>query len=156
LSDAVQYALDVVVVLQLLVLALHDTVPLGRLNNLRHMRAAVPLRRRVIGSSINTATGLMAAWLCYRSFTTLGGMVDLMELIVLQGVLFAGELSSWWWGYFLGAGAEVVGHLRPNWEGTIAFLPERHGIRLNAVHCVMHALTLAGLALAIAEYVLRS
>ncbi|MGA8940999.1 MAG: hypothetical protein WB439_17680 [Acidobacteriaceae bacterium] len=147
----IQHVLEAVVLLQLLVLALHDTIPLGRLNNLQNFRAAVPLRRRVIGSSVNTAVGLWAVWLCWHGAMA-GGRGDLIGLIVLQGLLFLGEIRSWWWGYFFGASPETVGHLRPNWEGTIAFLPERNGINLNVVHCVMHALTLAGLVLAVAEF----
>jgi hypothetical protein len=151
LSNANQYLLPIVLVLQLLVLAGHDTVPLGRWNNLRHFRSVVPLRRRVIGSLINSATGILAVvlYLLYRRHDSTG---SLMGLIVLQALLFLGELRSWWWPYFFGASPTVVTHLRPNWEGTIAFLSERNGIRLNAMHCVMHGLTLAALGLALAEH----
>jgi hypothetical protein len=150
-NHAVACALEIVLILQFVVLVAHDTIPLGRWNNLHHFRAVVPLRRRVIGSVANSATGILALVL-YHLGRMHGSMGSLIGLIVLQAVLFFGELSTWWRPYFFGASPDVVAHLRPNWEGTIGFIPEKHGIALNAVHCIMHALTLAALILAIAEH----
>lgn len=152
MSDAVACALEIVVAAQLVVLALHDTVPLWRLNNLRAFKSAVPLRRRVIGTTINTATGVLALWLCHQACWHAAGGA-LIALIVLQAVLFAMELRAWWVPYFFGTTPDVVAHLRPNWEATIAFLPVRHAVRVNAMHCLLHSLTLAALVLAIVEHV---
>jgi hypothetical protein len=134
-------ALEIVLVLQLLFLALHDSLPLGRWNNLGPFRAAVPLRRRIIGTLTNALLGLLALHL--------SEMHAYLWLTVVQAFFLAGEIAWWWRPYFFGAGPELVARLRPNWEGTIAFLPERNGIRPNAMHCVMHGLTLIGLLLAV-------
>jgi hypothetical protein len=71
-------------------------------------------------------------------------------LIAIQAFLLVGEILWWWRPYLFEASPELVARLRPNWYGTISFLPERNGIRPNAMHCIMHALTLTALVLAIA------
>jgi hypothetical protein len=105
----------------------------------------------VIGTTINTATGVLALWLC-REGLKHAAPGPLMRLIVLQAVLFTMELRAWWVPYIFGSNPETVAHLRPNWEGTIAFLPVRHAVRVNAMHCLLHVLTLAALVLATVEH----
>jgi hypothetical protein len=151
MSKGVACTLEIVVLLQLIILAVHDTIPLGRWNNMQGFRSMVPVRRRVIGTTINTATGGLALWMCLEGLAHAAPGL-LMGLIVLQAVLFVMELRAWWVPYFFGSTPETVAHLRPNWEGTIAFLPVRHAVRVNAMHCLLHALTLAALVLAIVEH----
>ncbi len=140
--------LPTLLVLQLIVLAAHDTAPLGRWNNLSHFKTTAPLRRRVIGTLVNTATGGLAL-LFYYLARRHGPTEPLTGVIVVQGLLFFGELRAWWWPWFFGAKPEVVAHLRPNWEGTFSFFPERHGLRINALHSLLHFLTLAALLVAL-------
>jgi hypothetical protein len=143
-----QCALELFLFLQLLVFMLHDTIPLGRWNNLPALRAAVPLSRRIIGTLINTALGLLALYFFHMS-TMHHDSMAMTRLILLQAFLVFGEIRWWWYPYFFGASPELVARLRPNWQGTIAFLPERNGIRPNALHCVMHACTLTAFLLAL-------
>ena len=144
----IRCALELTLLLQLLLFLLHDTVPLGRWNNLTALRAAVPLRRRIIGTLMNTAIGLLALYFFHMSSMHHSQMA-LTWLIVLQAFMVYGEVRWWWYPYFAGASPVLVARLRPNWEGTLTFLPERNGIRPNALHCVMHTMTLAALIFAI-------
>jgi hypothetical protein len=133
-----------VLVLQLLFLTLHDSVSLGRWNNLGPFRAAVPLRRRIIGTSMNTALGLWAL--------RLGWIHAVHTLAIVQFLFLVGEVLWWWKPYFFGASPELVARLRPNWQGTIAFLPERNGIQPNAMHTTMHTCTLLAFLLALVSH----
>jgi hypothetical protein len=144
----IRCALELVLFLQLLVFLLHDIVPLGRWNNLAVIGRAVPLRRRIVGALINSGLGLLALFFFHLKAMHHDPMA-MTWLIVLQAFMVFGEIRWWWYPYFAGASPELVARLRPNWEDTVAFLPERNGIRPNALHCVMHGLTLAGLVLAI-------
>ncbi len=79
-----------------------------------------------------------------------------MTLLITLAVLVYMEFRAWWRPYLFGPTPAIVDKLRPNWEGTYAFLPERHGIRPNTMHCVMHAATVAGFGFALADHMTRS
>jgi hypothetical protein len=148
MTGFLQCALEVVLLLQLLLFLFHDIFPLGRWNNLPALRAAVPARRLIVGTLMNTAIGLLALYL-FHMHSMHHSRTALTWLIVLQGFMVYGEVRWWWYPYFAGASPALVARLRPNWEGTAAFVPERNGIRPNSLHCVMHALTLAAFLLAV-------
>jgi hypothetical protein len=148
MNSFIRCSLEITLLLQLLLFLLHDTVPLGPWNNLTALRAAVPLRRRIIGTLMNAAIGLLAMYFFHMSSMPHSQMA-LTWLIVLQAFMVYGEVRWWWYPYLAGAGPALIARLRPNWEGTLTFLPERNGIRPNALHCLMHSMTLAALVLAI-------
>ena len=68
-----------------------------------------------------------------------------MWLWVGYGLLFVGEVQAWWWPYFMGRSEKTVERYRVMFGGTHAFLPARHGIRINTLHFVLHVLTLTTL-----------
>jgi hypothetical protein len=141
-------ALAATLILQLIVFLTHDLVPLGRWNNLPALRTAVPLGRSIRGAFLNGALGLLALYFFHISSLTHTSNA-LTWLIVVQGSLVYGEVRWWWYPYLIGASPALVARLRPNWQDTLAFLPERNGIRPNALHTLMHGLTFAALVLAI-------
>jgi hypothetical protein len=126
-------------------LALHDWIPLGRLNDVRAVRQENPGSKLLVTTVISTVlfvpplvVGLMhvdGPW---------PGWVWVW-LWVAYGLLFLGELQAWWWPYFMGTSEKTVERYRVMFGGTHAFLPVRRGIRINTLHFVLHVLTLTTL-----------
>jgi hypothetical protein len=152
--SGVQIGLGISVLVQLLTFALHDTIPLGRWNNLGHFKREIPLQRRVRGSVMNSVTALAAVglfWLGWMRGGELAGDFR-MALLIMMGVMVYMEFGAWWRPYLFGATPAIVEKLRPNWEGTYAFLPVKNGIRPNAMHSIMHASTLAAFVFALVDH----
>ena len=128
-------------------LLLHDWVPLGRLNNLKAVRAENPggrLLRTTLISAAPFAVGLAAtAFYFYGRGGAFPGWAQ-WWLWISYALLFAGELRAWWVPYFSGVGStpEKVQRFRAMFGGTSAFLPERNGIQPNTLHVILHVCTL--------------
>jgi hypothetical protein len=132
-------------------LALHDWIPLGRLNDVRAVREENPGAKLLIGTVISTALfvpplveGLR------RPHGPWPGWVWVW-LLVGYGWLFVGEIQAWWWPYFMGSSEKMVERYRVMFGKTHAFLPERRGIRINTLHFVLHLLTLTTLVVVVIE-----
>ena len=142
-----QPALLCLEVFQVLFLALHDWIPLGRLNDVKSTRAENPGVAFIVITIFSTlpyAIGLAAssfyfdqpwpAWL-------------LMWLRVSYTILFAGELRAWWIPYLVMPEPVRAVRYRLKFGDTHAFLPEHNGITPNMLHVMLHAATLATLIL---------
>ena len=132
-------------ILHVAFLALHDWVPLGRLNDVRAVQKENPGAKLLIGTLITTSLFVPPL---------IGGLRHVhgpwpgwvwIWLWVAYGLLFVGEIQAWWWPYFVGTSEERVERYRVMFGGTRAFLPPRHGIRINTLHFVLHILTLVTL-----------
>ena len=126
-------------------LALHDWVPLGRLNDVRAMRQENPGAKLLVATLISTVlfvpplvVGLMHVHGPWPGWVWIW-------LWVGYGLAFVGEVQAWWWPYFMGTTEKTVERYRVMFGGTHAFLPARHGIRINTLHFVLHVLTLTTL-----------
>jgi hypothetical protein len=126
-------------------LALHDWIPLGRLNDVRAVREENPGGKLLVATFISTVlfvpplvVGLMHVHGPWPGWVW-------MWLWVGYGLLFLGEVRAWWWPYFFGTSEKTVERYRVMFGGTQAFLPVRRGIRINTLHFVLHTLTLATL-----------
>ena len=146
--------LEIAVWVQFVTFALHDTVPLGRWNNLAHFKQEIPLARRVRGSVMNSVTAGAVVLLFWLGWMRGGDMAGdwRMTLLITLGVMVYMEFGAWWRPYLFGATPAIVEKLRPNWEGTYAFLPVKNGIRPNTMHCIMHASTVAGFVFALVDH----
>lgn len=134
-------------VFHVLFLALHDWVPLGRLNDTAAVRAENPggrLLKTTLSSVAPYAVGLAATAFYFYGSGTFPGWVR-WWLWISYGILFYGELNAWWIPYFTGATPERVERYRKMFGATDACLPERNGIRLNTLHVILHVATLATL-----------
>jgi hypothetical protein len=132
-------------------LALHDWIPLGRLNDVRAVREENPGAKLLIGTVISTALfvpplveGLRRPHGPWPSWVWIW-------LLVGYGWLFVGEIQAWWWPYFMGSSEKMVERYRVMFGKTHAFLPERRGIRINTLHFVLHLLTLTTLVVVVIE-----
>jgi hypothetical protein len=153
----VERGIGIAVLVQLVTFALHDTVPLGRWNNLGRFKREIPLGRRVRGSLQNSVTALAVVGVFYMGWMRGGESAGdwRMALLITAGVLLYMEFRAWWRPYLFGSTPEEVAKLLPNWEGTYAFLPVRNGVRPNAMHVLMHASTLAMFVLAVVDHSVR-
>ena len=128
---------------EVLFLSLHDWVPLGPLNDLKGVSTADSLGKRVAAtliSSVPFAVGLVASiinfgkpypdWLFWW-------------LWISYGLLFCGILQAWWIPYLFRAEPERAARYKVMFGATHAFLPARNGIRINTLHVIFHAATVA-------------
>ena len=128
-----------------LFLGLHDWIPLGRLNDVKAVRAANPASKLILGALISTvpfAFGLGA------SAYYLGGSYPhwlLWYLGISYALLFLGELQAWWIPYFFRPKAGLATRYQAMFGNTHAFLPARNGITPNTLHVILHTATLATL-----------
>jgi hypothetical protein len=134
--------------LQVFILIFHDWIPFGRLNDAAAVRRVHGFKRVLIGTLINAVPfsfGLAAS--LYYAVRPLPHWLWLY-LFIAYGILFAGEIESWWLTYFFGyKEATRASSYRTMFGNTHAFLPERHGIVPNTLHCALHAATLSTLIL---------
>lgn len=149
LTAAVEIALLATLVLLFLLLVLHDLVPLGRWNNLERAAAEVA-RGKLVGQTVWVGLlGGVPLVLTYLARGARHATWPRTTTTFILAFLFAGELLTWWIPYFFGARAGYAEGLRPIFAGTVSFLPERNGLTVNALHCLLHGLTLLALVLSL-------
>ena len=128
-----------------LFLGLHDWIPLGRLNDLKAVRAENPGGKLLLGTLVSLAPfafGLAASGYYLGSsyphwlFWYLG---------ISYALLFLGELQAWWIPYLLRPDAARVTRYQAMFGNTHAFLPARNGITPNTLHVTLHTATLTTL-----------
>ena len=130
-----------------LFLALHDWVPLGRLNDVKAAQEANPggqLLRTTLVSTVPYLFGLLATF--YYSGQRFPGWLR-SWLWGSYLILLLGELTAWWIPYCFGTSAARVERYRRMFGRTASFLPARHGILPNTLHVVLHGATVAMLAM---------
>ncbi len=139
-------ALLLLQIFHVLFLALHDWVPLGKLNDVKAVRVANPGERLLAGTIISTipfAFGLAASFF-YANKRFPSWLY--IYLWVSYTFLFVGELEAWWIPYLFGAKPERASRYQAMFGGTHSFLPARHGILPNTLHAILHSATVALLA----------
>ena len=130
------------VVLSLLLLT-HDLVPMGRWNSLP--TNDLPLPKRLVSTLINSLAGLIPMWLAWRSLGVYGRTSDRETITIFLVCLVLGELLSWWIPWLTGYSPVDRKKLTAMTAGTYSFVPARHGVTPNALHCVVHVVTVVGL-----------
>ena len=126
-----------------LVLALHDWVPLGRLNNPAGVRAANP------GAKLFTTTLLSAAPFAFglaASIFYFGKPYPdwlFWWLWISYALIFLGQLRAWWIPYLVRPDPARAARYQLMFGATHAFLPQRNGIQPNTLHILLHVSTAA-------------
>ena len=128
-----------------LFLALHDWIPLGRLSDVKAVRAENPVSKLIAGTMISLvpfAIGFGASAIhsrrAYPSWLV-------WWLWISYSLLFVGELEAWWVPYLIRAEPARAERYRVMFGATHAFLPERNGIRPNTLHVILHLATVTTL-----------
>jgi hypothetical protein len=139
--------IDMLLALQLLVvlfIALHDWIPLGRLNDVRAVQSADPVRKLVMVTVLSTlpfAVGL-AASVCYAGRPGLPHWL-LWFLWITYGSAVYGLLRAWWIPYLLVPDPARAARYQTMFGRTHTFLPMRHGISPNTLHVALHLVIVA-------------
>jgi hypothetical protein len=131
--------------LQFLILLLHDWIPLGPLTDVAAARRMNKPTHLLIGTAV---TSVPVGWGLWRSIANFGHAYPhglKIGLWLIYGILFIGELQSWWIPYVFGANAAKVQRFQEMFGRTHAFLPVRHGIVPNTFHFFLHVATIATL-----------
>jgi hypothetical protein len=145
----IQLALIFLQAFQLLFLLVHDWLPLGRLNDVAAFRRTSTPREMLLAllvPSIPVATAFALSLVYVRSPFPLWLRT---WLCITYGLLFLGELESWWIPYAFGASPSRVERYQSLFSRTHSFLPSRHGIVPNTLHVILHAFTLSTVILAL-------
>jgi hypothetical protein len=130
-----------------LFIALHDWIPLGRLNNLAGIRAVDTTSKLLAVTALSTlpfAIGLAASF-HYASAGFPGWLLDL--LWISYGAGLYGMLRAWWLPYLLFEDRVRAARYQARFAETHAFLPTRNGIRPDTLHVSFHAVFLVAVIL---------
>lgn len=135
------------------VLWLHDWIPLGRLNDVRAVRAVDGAARLVLTTMVQS----LPFTFCLFS-TARYGLAPLplwfrQDLLLCYGILLMGEIRAWWWPYLVQANPSRAARYRLLFGRTHAFLPQRHGMVPNTLHVALHTSTAATCAILFASMV---
>jgi hypothetical protein len=130
-----------------LFIALHDWLPLGKLNNVEGVRSADPVGKLAVttlvsvlpfavalGATIHYSPGPFPVWLSWL-------------LWISYGFALYGALRTWYVPYLVVDEPERAQRYKLMHCGTLTFLPERNGLAPNALHVFFHAVLLATAAL---------
>ncbi len=126
-----------------LFLALHDWVPLGRLNDVRAVQSADSRARLVAVTVLSTAPfAVCFAGSVYFARAPLPGWL-VWTLWLSYGGVICGAARAWWIPYLLVEEPRRAARYQMMFGRTYAFLPARNGIRPNALHVALHAALVA-------------
>jgi hypothetical protein len=140
----------VLIALQLFQVAflwIHDWVPLGNLNDVAAVRrqdSVTRLVRVTLIQSVPYSIGLFYSVLAYSHHHRFPAWLE-SWLWISYGLLFAGEINAWWLPYLTQPSPQRAARYQAMFGRTHAFLPHRHGIVPNTLHCLLHAPTAATL-----------
>jgi hypothetical protein len=132
-------------IFQVLHLAFHDWVPLGRLNDLRGVRSQNTVRQLIVATLINAVPYAILLIYSLRYFHRPWPHWLGEALWIAYGILFAGELLAWWIPWLFGTGPERAARYQAMFGNTHVLLPVRNGITPNTAHLVLHLATAATL-----------
>ena len=124
--------------LVVLFIAVHDWVPLGKLNNLSGIQAVDSKGKLFVVTALSTlpfAIGLAAS--VYYSARGLPGWV-MWWLWISYGLGVYGMLRAWWVPYLLVRDPVRAARYQVRFSQTHAFLPARNGIRPDTLHVCFH------------------
>jgi hypothetical protein len=149
MKDAIVYIFVGCQLYVVLFIALHDWIPLGRLNNLAGIRAAdTSVKRLVVTvlSALPFAIGFVAS-VYYAGSRFPTWLMWLLWINFLGGLY--GMLRAWWVPYLLVADPVRAARYQLRFAHAHAFLPTRNGIRPDTLHVSFHAVFILGLILLI-------
>ncbi len=133
--------------LVVLFVALHDWIPLGRLNNLAGIRS-VDTTRRLLFVTALSALPFAIGFAASVHYASTGFPAWLMWwLWISYGLALYGLLKAWWVPYLLVADPVRAVRYQERFAHTHSFLPERNGIRPDTLHVCFHGVVVALLIL---------
>ena len=133
------YAFVICQFLVVLFIALHDWIPLGRLNNLAGIRTADTTRKLVVVTALSTLP-FAIAFVASVYYAKAHFPMWLMWLLWgSYGTGMYGILRTWWVPYLFVKDPVRVARYQVRFANAHAFLPVRNGIRPDTLHVSFHA-----------------
>ena len=124
-----------------LFLALHDWVPLARLNDIAAVRREIPVRNLFIATLIQTSFFAVGLLFSIRYFGRPDPGWLNYWLWITYALLFTGEIEAWWIPYLVRPNPERAARYQRIFGNTHSFLPIRNGIVPNTAHILLHLST---------------
>jgi hypothetical protein len=140
MSDLKGLPIDAVIALEVYVtlfVALHDWLPLGRLNDVKAVHAAEPVRRLIAVTILSTLPFAIGAAETVLHRSGFPGWL-MIFLWISYGVAAYGLLRTWWAPYLLFEEPERAARYQKMHGRTHAFLPMHNGMRPNTLHVTVH------------------
>lgn len=130
----------------LLVLLVHDWLPLYPFNNLPELRKVQTIRQTVIYTLINAG---VCTWALLESvyYYVQPSHRFPYDPAIIYALMTIGTLYSWWFPYFFGSSNEKKMKMKPYLQ-THSVLPMRaDNIRPNTMHIIVHLLIWSNLVI---------
>jgi predicted outer membrane lipoprotein len=140
-----QYVLVICEVMVVTFLALHDWLPLGKLNNMVGLRAVDSTGKLALSTVLST---LPFAAVLVASVLFASSHYPNWLLWWLWGTYLAcayGILRAWWIPYLCAPEPDRAQRYLIRFAGTHGFLPVRNGMRPDTLHVAFHSLVIATL-----------
>lgn len=115
---------------------------MGRLNDVQAGKSQDSRRRRIMATLIQSTPYTLGLFFSIYHYHHLRHSWVYSYLLVVYVLLFIGELWAWWVPYAWLEEPERAGRYKILFGNTHGFLPERHGIRPNTLHVLLHLATL--------------
>ncbi|MGA2420539.1 MAG: hypothetical protein ABSG69_10675 [Candidatus Acidiferrum sp.] len=125
-----------------LFVGLHNWLPLGKLNDLKGVRAEFTRGKLLVATLTNftpVAIGLVGS-VVYFGREYPGWLIWFLWIFYLLACV--GSLKAWWIPYVFRAEPERAARYQVMYGATHAFLPERNGMRPNTLHVIFDVVTL--------------
>lgn len=120
---------------------LHDWVPLGTLNDVAAVKRENSAAKLILATLVSTLPyGIALGFSLHDQHRGYPHWLFTF-LWIAYALLLVGELQAWWIPYFRGATPERIERYTAMFGNTHAFLAPRNGIRINTLHCLLHAAT---------------
>ncbi len=130
---------------QVLHMATHDWIPLGRLNDVRGVRSQNTTGQLILATLINTVPFAIPLFFSVRYLPQPWPHWLRDWLWIAYFILLAGEIRAWWIPWLFGTSAEKIARYQAMFGNTHTFLPVRNGITPNTAHLLLHLATAATL-----------
>ncbi|HEY3988361.1 MAG TPA: hypothetical protein VGM02_03615 [Acidobacteriaceae bacterium] len=139
MAPAVKIGLLALQGVQVVFLLLHDWVPLGRLSNLKAIRASDPPGRLLVVTLLSALPFALVFGVCCAYWKAPHWPAWLETwLWYTYGAALLGTLFAWWGPYLFWQSPERAERYRARFAGTMKFLPERNGFAPDALHVAYH------------------
>jgi hypothetical protein len=149
-----QLLFTVLITIEFLIAAFHDLIHIPGWMHARQVKAALGMRKAVIGTIANAIPpGLALAFaLYYYNKPKPAGVIDYWA--IYNGIALVGAISMWYVPYFFGTSEQTRRMYSAMYCGTIQVLPPRgpagDNPRPNLLHLLLHAAAIVTFVMALA------
>jgi hypothetical protein len=139
----IQTLFTILIVLQFLVMALHDIIEIPGLTHRKQMLAALGPTKVIIGTVINSLLPGVAAAFAIIYWNRPAPPIAVDYWVIYCGITLFGAITAWWIPYFRGTDPKTQELYNTMYANTLQILPPRgDNPRPNVLHLCFHVLFL--------------